>query len=313
MRKIEIKMPNDAPCYNSLYTEFFKDKSLLYTKATTDGYKWAVLPFCNWLCENRFLLTQNHVNEYIYILNQHYENKVTLYSALRRVRTFCNWCYDNEYIVKKISIKVKKEYELVKEVYTLDELKKLLVRPENGTFNDFRNWAMVNFLIGTGCRLNTLINIKIQDVNFNNDTILFTTTKNKKLQVIPLSLSLKKVLNYYLKLWEQTPSDYLFPDMYGNKMENSYVTHTVNKYNRNRGVSKTSVHLFRHTFAHNYLLNGGDIFRLQNLLGHSSLDMVKIYANMNNIESLKQNYSTLNVLDKVNMNKQAIQFTSKRK
>lgn len=53
---------------------------------------------------------------------------------------------------------------------------------------------MVNFFIGTGCRLNTLVHIKIQDVNFVNDTILFTTTKNKKMQVIPLSLSLKKSL-----------------------------------------------------------------------------------------------------------------------
>lgn len=63
---------------------------------------------------------------------------------------------------------------------------------------------MVNFFIGTGCRLNTLVHIKIQDVNFVNDTILFTTTKNKKMQAIPLSLSLKKSLKYYLRLWDHT-------------------------------------------------------------------------------------------------------------
>ncbi len=107
----------------------------------------------------------------------------------------------------------------------------------------------------------------------------------------------------YLQLY----NDYLFPNQYGEQLANNQVTHAINKYNKVRGVSKTSCHLFRHTFAHNYLLQGGDIFRLQQLLGHSTLDMVKIYANMNNIESLKENYDKLNLLDTTTINNRCIE------
>ncbi|MCL2697847.1 MAG: tyrosine-type recombinase/integrase, partial [Oscillospiraceae bacterium] len=54
----------------------------------------------------------------------------------------------------------------------------------------------------------------------------------------------------------------------------------IQTYNRNRGVEKTSIHLFRHIFAKNWIMNGGDIFRLQKILGHSSLEMVKEYVSM---------------------------------
>jgi integrase/recombinase XerD len=54
----------------------------------------------------------------------------------------------------------------------------------------------------------------------------------------------------------------------------------IGKYNQKRGVNKTSVHLFRHTFAKNWITNGGDIFRLQKILGHSSIEMVKEYVEM---------------------------------
>ena len=63
-----------------------------------------------------------------------------------------------------------------------------------------------------------------------------------------------------------------------------------------RGVSKTSAHLYRHTFAKRWILNGGDIFRLQKLLGHSNLDIVKEYVNMFG-RDLTKDYTSFNPLD----------------
>jgi len=61
-------------------------------------------------------------------------------------------------------------------------------------------------------------------------------------------------------------------------------------------VQKTSVHLFRHTFAKKWILSGGDIFRLQKLLGHSSLEIVKEYVNIFGAD-LKAQYDTFNPLE----------------
>ena len=63
----------------------------------------------------------------------------------------------------------------------------------------------------------------------------------------------------------------------------------VISYNHNRGIKKTSLHLFRHTFAKKYLLAGGDIFRLQQLMGHSNINITKEYLNLD-IKDLQQNY-----------------------
>ena len=71
---------------------------------------------------------------------------------------------------------------------------------------------------------------------------------------------------------------------------------SVWSYNISRGVSKTSIHLFRHTFAKNYILAGGGMLQLQALLGHSTLDMTKRYVSIYGQE-LQRDFDRLNPLD----------------
>lgn len=69
-------------------------------------------------------------------------------------------------------------------------------------------------------------------------------------------------------------------------------------YNISRGVGRTSVHAFRHTFAKYWIRNGGDVFRLQKLLGHSTLEMTRKYVNLFNID-LSEGYDEVNPLDRL--------------
>ena len=68
------------------------------------------------------------------------------------------------------------------------------------------------------------------------------------------------------------------------------------RYHKKRGVEKTSAHAYRHTFAKLWILNGGDIFRLQKILGHSSIEMVRNYVEMFS-EDLKKDFAVYNPLD----------------
>ena len=72
----------------------------------------------------------------------------------------------------------------------------------------------------------------------------------------------------------------------------------IRRYNLSRGVSKTSLHLFRHTFAKNYILVGGGMVQLQSILGHSSLDMTRKYTNLYGSDIVKD-FERLNPLNNI--------------
>jgi integrase/recombinase XerD len=76
------------------------------------------------------------------------------------------------------------------------------------------------------------------------------------------------------------------------------LSHGLANYNKKRGVMKTGTHRYRHTFAKNWILNNGSVFKLQKILGHSSLDVVKNYVNMftNNLQKDFNDYSPLESL-----------------
>ena len=74
-------------------------------------------------------------------------------------------------------------------------------------------------------------------------------------------------------------------------------------YNRSRGVGKTSIHLFRHTFARKYLVDcGGDAFMLQKLLGHSTLAMTKHYCAIYDAD-ISKNYDRFSPLAQLQQTK----------
>lgn len=73
------------------------------------------------------------------------------------------------------------------------------------------------------------------------------------------------------------------------QMSETCLVSAIQRYNRARGVKKTSIHLFRHTFARKYLLDcGGNAFTLQKLLGHSTLEMTQKYCTLFNADVINK-------------------------
>jgi integrase/recombinase XerD len=224
---------------------------------------------------------------------------------LRDFRTFIYWCKERAYIVDDLKVELVKGQEEVIEVYTDEELDKLLTKPHsNESFAMWRDWAIVNWVLGTGNRLNTIINIKIGDVHFGRKEIVIRAQKNKKATVIPLSAKLSAVLKTYIRkcLSEMGDDDYLFCNIYGEKITADALKHSIAKYNNKRGVDRTSIHALRHTFAKQWVVNGGDVFRLQKLLGHSTLEMTRHYVNLFNAD-LKRDYEDFSPLDTITRGK----------
>ena len=199
-------------------------------------------------------------------------------SYVRVMKTFLTWCNHEGYTF--LNIPTYKQKETVKSSYTDEELEKLLKRPSaNCDFCEYRNWIIVNFLLDCGCRASTVRNIQNQDVSLLEHRVLFRHTKSGKIQVLPMSSRMSNLLRAYMKIRGGAAEDYLFCDDGGRMMTETSLRQAIAKYNRSRGISKTSTHLFRHTYARKYLVDcGGDAFTLQKLLGHSTLKMTKHYC-----------------------------------
>lgn len=226
-------------------------------------------------------------------------NKMTAVNCRTRgLRVFLRFCAKREYM-ELITIPMMKVDETFKDPYTDDELQRLLKRPATTeSFVEWRCWAAINTFLATGIRANTLVNLKIGDLNFENDTIHLSKLKNRKQQMVPMSQSLKTALNVYLKLWDWDDSDFLFPSSDNMQMTVASMGGSIRRYNISRGVTKTSLHLFRHTFAKNYILAGGGMAQLQAILGHSTLDMTRKYVNLYG-KDIQRDFDRLNPLNNI--------------
>lgn len=228
-------------------------------------------------------------------------NRVTaINTRLRGLRVFIRFCADRDYL-EIFPMSLLKEDENIKEPYTDTELRKLLKYPTSNHWVEWRNWAIVNTLLATGIRANTLINLRIADLDFQHDTIFLSKLKNRRQQTIPMSETLKAALTNYLKMWDWRSEDFLFPTLEGKQMARGSVQCSIRAYNLRRGISKTSLHLFRHTFAKNYILAGGGMVQLQALLGHSTLDMTRKYVNLYG-QDVRRDFERLNPLNNIMRN-----------
>ncbi len=204
-------------------------------------------------------------------------NSIETYTVTLKV--FLTWC-NNEGITT-LNIKRYKGEETIKETYSDAELKILLKKPDmrHCSFAEYRSWVIENFLVNSGSRAATIRYIQIRDLDLTNSLVYARHTKNKKALVIPLCTELVGILREYLHTRGGEPEDYLFCNETGQQLTENALRCSIAKYNRSRGIQKTSIHLFRHTFARKYLVDcGGDAFTLQRLLGHSTLDMTKHYC-----------------------------------
>lgn len=289
------------------FIEYYDEKQALNkSKATLTGYEETMKKWFNYLqyCEYSMLAKDVDLG---YVLSFSHFNlnegmkATTLNHYLRAIRAFLYWCMDRQY-VRQFKVKLVAEQEAVKMTYSDEDCMKLLVKPrKNDSFVEWRTWAIINWVLATGNRASTICNIKIGDVNYAKKEVYINRTKNNKASILPLSLALANALQEYTKMWLYNfgPNDWLFPSSTtADQLTVNALKHSIRRYNLARDVEITSIHAFRHTFAKNWIRNTGDVFRLQKVLGHSTLEMTRRYVNMFS-EDLKEGYEEFSPLDKL--------------
>lgn len=298
---------NAAVTIENLFTEYIADrKALNRSEKTIESYKGSYKRFFDFVDEEGLSqkaedVTHQYVKDYAtYLLSDEEEalSPASVNHYLRETRAFLYWAQERGEI-KSFKIKLVSEPEPIIETYSGAEQKMLIEKPFlQDSFVEWRTWAIVNWVLSTGNRSGSLRNVQMGDLWFDSKEIHIRVTKNRKEQIIPMSSKLAGVLKEYIRVWRAGAknTDYLFCNISDELLSANAVKHSFRDYALARDVKKTSIHALRHTFAKEWILNGGDIFRLQKILGHKTLEMTRRYVNML-IEDLHKNFEDFNPLE----------------
>lgn len=197
-------------------------------------------------------------------------------------------------------IKHPKLSKKLPEYLTSEEINKLfdirLTKPI-----DYRNKAMLEVLYATGTRISELINLELNQIDFD-ECIIRVTGKGKKDRIIPIGDTamdaLKNyILNYRIFLIKTNDNNYVFLNKNGSKISRQGFFKILKGLAFDAGIKKDiSPHTIRHSFATNLLNNGADLRIIQELLGHENLQTTEIYSHLTNkkIEDDYQNHPHAN-------------------
>ena len=226
---------------------------------------------------------------------------VTINNYLRNMSAFFNWCVEEELILRS-PIK-KGDYIKVErrplEFVSDEDFHRLLRNMNTSSFSEYRDSVIIQLLLDTGMRVNECLMTQVTDVNLQKRCIYLPAenTKGKKGRYVFFSDKTARLLQRWIKYKDRyRDSDYLFCTNKGKFLEVSNFEKNVRKYAQRVGLKDIHPHVFRNNFAKRFLMNGGDIYTLSRLLGHSSVTVTeKAYTDLTegDLAEMYQQYSPL--------------------
>lgn len=270
-------------------------------EGTINHYKQSYTQFYKFFGKDMLIsnIDESVYQKYVVFLRETLHNDVSINAYLRDFITTMHFLMREGYLPHFRMQAIKVDRTNV-ETYSEEELFALLKKPniKKCSFTEYQCWVMTNFLFSTAVRQRSLMHIRIKDVDFDNNVVHVTVTKNRKSLIVPFNDTLGNILKEFLKFRQhQTTDDFLFCNAYGQQLIKSTCYHMLYEYNKRRGVETTGIHRYRHTFAKQWVLNGGNVVSLSKLLGHSSLQITQNYINLL-VSDVSKEVSTINLLDK---------------
>ena len=224
----------------------------------------------------------------------------TINTNLRAWRAFFNFLHGEGFIGQAPRITILKTEQNDIETFSKAQMKRLLDQPDRSTFTGYRDYVIMLTLLDTGMRLSELAGLTTSDADFKARLIL-VNGKGRKKRYVPMQDTLARHLAEYLAIRGPLHHDILFVNIDNEPYRPRTIQQALGHYGAAAGITnvRVSPHTFRHTFARYYIVNGGDVFSLQKILGHTTLDMVRKYVNLFGTDVARQHrkFSPLERLD----------------
>ncbi|MDF1610783.1 site-specific tyrosine recombinase XerD [Stygiobacter electus] len=275
---------------NEFITILRYEKNL--SENTTASYKNDLIKFISFLIEN-------NVNDFdkvdAKLISQFFENQrkenismSTTSRYMSSIKNFFQYLEDNNYIHRNptlvlTNVKISRK---LPDVLSFEEVDKILNMPNVDEIAGLRDKAILELLYSSGLRVSELINLKINDLFFEEE-IIRVFGKGSKERVVPMGSSAINWIKKYLinsrpflenKIRSQ---NFLFLNRRGTKLSRMFIWQIVDKYSKQAGIQKeVHPHIFRHSFATHLLEGGADLRAVQEMLGHSDISTTQIYTHI---------------------------------
>ena len=232
----------------------------------------------------------------------------TVACRVRALRSFSSWLMREGYTSDNVLavIKPPKTPERLIEVLTPEEIDKLVSWQNSLTSLGSRNIAMFTTLIDTGLRISEICNLRFEDAHIGEGYFKVLGKGNKE-RVVPVGMLVQKVLYRYVFHYRPKPAspadDCLFLTAAGERLTTNAVRLLFKRWGKRAGIPRLHAHLCRHTYATSFLNQKcGDVFRLQQILGHTTLEMVRHYVHYASTQDMLEG-SVSSPLDRLALNK----------
>jgi site-specific recombinase XerD len=224
-------------------------------------------------------LTAFEIKRYIGELRERELSDHTIHGAYEVLKAVGNWAHREGYPVDPalLLVRAPKVADKEMETFTHPQVDNLLEAAPQG-------WPRlaVQILLGTGMRLGELVALTLDDIEDDGDTAFLKIRHGKgaKFRRTPMSDRLRREVNRYLNRWRPDGSSKsLLVMSNGRPVREITVSELFRRLRAKTGLA-VRAHKLRHTFATEYLRNGGDIERLRRLLGHTTYLMVMRYVHL---------------------------------
>lgn len=326
---IQRKQPGKAINLTKCIADYLEIKRIARrSERTIEAYEQTLMQFAKWY-ERRTddIITTGIMREYIHYLtfekekwDDHPTNKTgskglsarSINNTIRNLRVFFNYLVGERILSSSPmeNIQYQKDVKDTFEIFSDDDVRKLLDAPNTRTFTGMRDYTMMLVLVDTMCRIKELTNLRVSDVDFKfrQITIRAEISKTGSTRVIPISQKTAKALKALIQSMNVNDDDYLWLTQFGERYLADTFSKMLKNYGKKVGVTgvRVSPHTFRHYGAIKYLRSNGDPISLMKILGHTSLSMTERYVRFTSSDIREQHAKAspvTNLLDSGNSRK----------
>jgi integrase/recombinase XerD len=231
----------------------------------------------------------------------------TINCYLRSVRAFWSWLVLEGIIQANpfTRIRIPKPPCKVIPAFSDLQLRALLDAIDTATAEGFRDYTIILTLLDTALRVTELASLRLENL-WLEDGVLKVMGKGGKERLIPIGKTVQRLLWRYINLFRPQPvnqnCDFVFLTADGRPITRNRIQKRLALYGAKAGLKgvRCSPHTLRHTGAVTFLRNGGDVFSLQRLLGHSTLQMTRHYCELADID-VKKAHATASPVDNLSL------------